>query len=136
MPTVVKCGECSTVLAEPSDTPLENRVPCPKCGSKVRSFAVGLEASIVATSDITGRVTRSAAINATTEITATPAEVTETLEDAGFDVQWLRLSEGGPWMVRVFDRAGKFIDGSIADNPEDAILAVSEKLVPPSEPTE
>jgi hypothetical protein len=32
--------------------------------------------------------------------------------------------------VRVFDREGEFIDGAMADDPQDAILAVSEKLIP------
>ena len=70
--------------------------------------------------------------------TARSSAVTETLEDAGFDLQWLRLSERGPWLVRVFDRQGDLIDVAEADDPQEAILAVSERLLPPSEidPTE
>ncbi|MGZ4347905.1 MAG: hypothetical protein ACXVFB_11980 [Gaiellaceae bacterium] len=66
---------------------------------------------------------------ATSEVSQ-PKVVIENLEDAGFDLQWLRMSEGGAWMVRVFDREGKFIDGSIQDDPSDALLAVAERLLP------
>jgi hypothetical protein len=45
-------------------------------------------------------------------------------------VSWVRLSEGGAWMVRVFERDGTFTDGAVADDPEDAILAVAERLLP------
>jgi hypothetical protein len=48
----------------------------------------------------------------------------------------LRLSEGGAWMVRVFDRQGTWIDGSIQDDPQEALLAVCERLLPPPKPSE
>jgi hypothetical protein len=65
----------------------------------------------------------------------TPAEavgVEGSLVEIGFSVEWWQLSPGGAWMVRVFDDQGKWIDGSIQDDPQDAILAVSERLLPPS----
>lgn len=39
-------------------------------------------------------------------------------------------------MIWVFDRQGTFIDGSIQDDPQDALLAVSERLLPPQKPSE
>ena len=52
------------------------------------------------------------------------------LEDAGFDVSWQRLSEGGAWLVLVHDREGNLVDGSMAGDPEEAILAVVDRLLP------
>jgi hypothetical protein len=128
MASITRCGNCQTVLAEPSDTPPEQRVPCPNCGSKVRIFEKNITATIVPRGDVV--------------VVATPAEARaegiapnvriDQLEDAGFDVRWLRLSEGGAWMVRVYDREGSYIDGSVQDDPQDALLAVSERLLPPS----
>jgi hypothetical protein len=51
------------------------------------------------------------------------------LREAGFSVSWWELSEGGPAMVRVF-KGDEYADGSIADDPQDAILAVIESLIP------
>ena len=131
--TVVRCGKCSTALAESQDVPPDDRSPCPECGSTTRTFdltgalvaGVGVSADVVAM--MSGATARSSA-------------VTETLEDAGFDLQWLRLSERGPWLVRVFDRQGDLIDVAEANDPRGrgATLAVSERLLPPSEidPTE
>ena len=65
-----------------------------------------------------------------------PTVVIGNLEDAGFDLKWLRLSSGGAWMLQVYDDQGTFIDGSIQDDPQDALLAVSERLLPPSDSSE
>ncbi len=54
----------------------------------------------------------------------------ELVTDAGFHLQWLRLSDGGAWMVRVYDEGGTFIDGSVQDDPGDALLALAERLLP------
>lgn len=86
--------------------------------------------TVVATGDVIVEATP-----ATLRLEADPPQVVIqerelVLEDAGYDVQWVRLSEGGAWLVRVFDRSGDFIDGAMADDPQDAILAVSEKLLP------
>jgi len=75
-------------------------------------------------------------ITATVVVTGVAEVVSAPLEDAGFDVQWLELSEGGGWMVRVFERQGTWIDGSIQDDPQEALLAVCERLLPPQKPSE
>jgi hypothetical protein len=59
-----------------------------------------------------------------------PTVIIAKLTDASYDLQWLRLSEGGAWMVRVYDSTGDFVDGSIADDPAEALLAVAERLLP------
>lgn len=35
---IAACGQCEKVLDEPSNTPIENRAPCPDCGSLSRCF--------------------------------------------------------------------------------------------------
>jgi hypothetical protein len=37
-----KCGNCGTPIAEPPDTPVEARQPCPGCGSTTRAFEATL----------------------------------------------------------------------------------------------
>ena len=130
MPGPVRCGNCSELLAEPSDLPEAQRRPCPHCGSKRRIFEKNIAAPVA--------VSVVVAVSAATARAGTgqPTVGIEKLEDAGFDVQWLELSEDGKWMVRVFDRQGTFIDGSIQDDPQDALLAVSERLLPPQKPSE
>jgi ribosomal protein S27E len=117
MRTVVQCAACKALLAEPPDIATGKRRPCPDCGSTARTFSASATVTL--------------GLNVTTS-----GVVTKRLEDAGFSVAWLRLSEGGAWMVRVFDRDGAWLDGAIADDPEEAILAVSERLLPRSEPAE
>jgi hypothetical protein len=128
---IVRCV-CNTLLAEPPNTPPEQRMKCPNCGSTARSFSITAEAGVYLVAGV------SAELSVTTARPTSPPPSVETLplEDAGFDVTWLRLSEGGAWMVRVFDRDGVFVDGGIADDPQDAILAVCERLLPGSEPAE
>jgi hypothetical protein len=128
MASVTRCGNCNTVLAEPSDTPPEKRVECPNCGSKVRIFEKNLTATVVASADVVV-----VAVPAEARASATPGQVRiDQLEDAGFDMQWLRLSEGGAWMLQVFDREGSYIAGSVQDDPQDALLAVSDQILPSS----
>jgi hypothetical protein len=38
----VACGGCGAPLSEATDTPVEKRVPCPKCGSTARHFSLHL----------------------------------------------------------------------------------------------
>ena len=52
------------------------------------------------------------------------------LADAEYSLQWLRLSDGGAWMLRVFDRSGITVDLAAADDPQEALLAVAERLLP------
>lgn len=36
--TIVKCAKCSRVLSDAPDVPVEQRQPCPSCGSTARAF--------------------------------------------------------------------------------------------------
>lgn len=47
------CGNCGETLTEPAKTPVEQRQPCPKCGSTCRNFSVELTASITASASVT-----------------------------------------------------------------------------------
>ncbi len=126
---VVRCADCLTMLAEPPNTPLERRIPCPECGSKARSYAIALTAALMMQPDMAQPGMAQPEIASEARVVSAEAS----LADAGLSLEWLRLSSGGAWMVRVYDRDGEFIDGSIQDDPQDAILAVSERLLPPSD---
>jgi len=128
--TVVRCGKCDTLLAEPPDTPSDDRIPCPKCGSTARSFVVGLEATVVAQPDVVVQAPPATATASAAEVSVRITGATAKTADAEFRLEWLRLSEGGAWMVRVYDEKGTFVAGSIQDDPQDAILAVAEQLAP------
>jgi hypothetical protein len=124
MANVVRCGNCLTLLAEPSDLPPEKRVSCPECGSRTRQFSVELTATAVTQADAfqPGMTQPDEAAEAERAGAA--------LGDAGYDLQWFELSPGGAWMVLVFDRERNWLDGSIQDDPADALLAVAERLLP------
>ena len=59
--------------------------------------------------------------------------VAQKLTDAAYSLQWLRLSDGGAWMVQVFDAAGEPVEISVQDDPQDALLAVAHRLLPDAE---
>jgi hypothetical protein len=42
----VKCGSCGQPLNERTDLPVEERRPCPSCGSVARAFAIELNADM------------------------------------------------------------------------------------------
>ncbi len=42
----VNCGKCGEELSEPTNVFLENRIPCPKCGSLSRSFFVTINETL------------------------------------------------------------------------------------------
>jgi DNA-directed RNA polymerase subunit RPC12/RpoP len=56
---VVRCGECGRKLDEPSSLPVEQRDPCPSCGSKSRQFEVHLTAVVRVAATIGREVRRS-----------------------------------------------------------------------------
>jgi hypothetical protein len=122
---VVRCSKCLTLLAEPPNTPPEKRVPCPKCGGALaRTYAITLSARVV-----TDVVTQPPPAEATASAPTAEVAVAK-LADAHYSLQWLRLSGGGAWMLRVFDPDGDFRDGAISDDPQEALLGVAERLLP------
>lgn len=134
---VVRCASCLSLLAEPPNTPPEHRIPCPNCGSTARNYAITLSASIVPQADLVIQVSpatvRLGAPAPQIEVVK-PEIVIGNLDDAGFALRWLKLSEGGAWMLRAFDQKGTYVAGTVQDNPQDALLAIAEELLPPSQP--
>src|SRR5215207_7883699 len=53
--TVVTCGQCGTVLDEPSSTLIEKREPCPDCGSTGRHVGKGITAEVPVQSGVRGK---------------------------------------------------------------------------------
>ena len=47
------CGNCGERLNEPPSTAVEQRQPCPKCGSTRRNFSVELTASVTVSASVT-----------------------------------------------------------------------------------
>jgi len=45
---LVECGACGTALEEDPSLAVENRIPCPHCGSKTRLFHVTINGKVVA----------------------------------------------------------------------------------------
>ncbi|HEY8844896.1 MAG TPA: hypothetical protein VIM23_13430 [Gaiellaceae bacterium] len=48
----VRCGQCRTILEEPPNVPRDERLPCPKCGSRTRLYSQPLEARVTATATL------------------------------------------------------------------------------------
>ncbi len=40
---LVACGSCGVPIDESADVPIEDRMPCPQCGSTAREFSVRLK---------------------------------------------------------------------------------------------
>jgi hypothetical protein len=76
----------------------------------------------------------SISLSETVEIVSSPAAVAAQtqLRTHGRHLRWTEPTEpGGAWMLEVFDAEGKLIDGGMGDDPEDALLEVAERLLPP-----
>ena len=70
------------------------------------------------------------AVVATAPLPEQAEAVAEKLADATYSLQWHRLTEDGAWMLFVFNEEGEFVDISVAFEPQDALLAVAERLLP------
>ena len=65
-----------------------------------------------------------------------PAHVTDALPpEWRCSLEYVQLSERGAWMVRAFDGSGDLVDVAVQDDPQDALLAVADRLVPPPDKT-
>jgi hypothetical protein len=68
------------------------------------------------------------------EVVVSPAAVAAQtrLRTHGRHLRWTELPEpSGAWMLEVLDAEGKLIDGGMGDDPEEALLEVAERLLPP-----
>ena len=45
-------------------------------------------------------------------------------------LQWFAL-ENGHWLLHVLNDRGEVVEGGIGDDPEEALLEVYERLIPP-----
>jgi hypothetical protein len=71
------------------------------------------------------------ALSASVILTGEEAKSAERkLEEAYYRIHWQRLSKGGAWLLGVYNEAGELADVSAADDPQDALLAVAERLLP------
>jgi hypothetical protein len=124
VPTVT-CGNCGRLLDERSDIPAEERLRCPVCGSRARVFtATGGVASAVAIAATPSTVVEDIPANQAPEAEALRGLYQVTLE-------WHSL-EGGLCWLRVLNVYGEYVEGGVGDSPEDALLEVYERLIPPT----
>jgi hypothetical protein len=54
----VKCGQCQQPLDERSDLPIDERQPCPNCGSTTRTFEAKVEGRVTLTGSVDARIIR------------------------------------------------------------------------------
>jgi hypothetical protein len=131
----VACKECGTPLDEPSDTPIDDRDGCPKCGSMARAFAVGNDldqrsAMTSAADDLTIHVpTATARTGQPERIRRFPADAV-TVADHTYTVT-LTQTPGGAWIAQVYSEAGTQIDMTVQGAAEDALLTVIDAMIPP-----
>ncbi len=87
--------------------------------------------------ELAATVTGRATVTAELRVIQTPESAThetQRLEEIGFRVVWLRsVPDDGGFVLRVYDDEGNLIDGGVGDDPQDAILEVAERLLPPSD---
>lgn len=57
----VACANCGTLLGEDKNAAADKRIPCPKCGSKSRTFSVTLSSRLTATASVSAVIVASAA---------------------------------------------------------------------------
>jgi hypothetical protein len=122
----VACGNCGRQLDERTDLPVEERQPCPVCGSTARSFSVTVTAA-VGVASVMGAVAHVGNVPAadqTPEAEAIRGRYRATLD-------WYKL-EDGHWMLHVLNERGEVVEGGIGDDTEEALLEVYERLIPPS----
>ncbi len=140
--TQTLCGECGLVLDGPSNHPIDDRTPCPDCGSTTRKVRVLLKSSITATSTVEARLSQVVPVKPARENeTAMPIGIVQgsasglpvkdlpaefIAECLSAHVNILEPDENGQWPVEVgaFGVVGRLVVGSL----DDAILEVAEWL--------
>lgn len=103
-------------------------MPCRHCGAMHRTFEVGLSADVVVGAP--PAIASAHAPAPTVEITPSMERILDGLADLRISLRWLQLSPSGAWLVQVVDQAGNLIDMAAADDPQDALLSVAERLLP------
>jgi|SRR5687767_3664930 hypothetical protein len=126
---LVQCRECGTKLAEPPNTPLADRQPCPNCGSARRQYAIGLEAVLSVTSALWAEGVVARGVNALkSDPRLTP------IKQIGRRIVWHEPTEGSTeWLTEVYDDNDRLLGAGAGDNTEDALLDLAEHLQPPKD---
>lgn len=108
--------------------PAEQREPCPVCGSTIREFrdsgTLGVRVTVSAVA--LGKRTPVEGVEADQRL---EAETIRGRYRATLD--WYVLSNG-VWMLQVLNERGEVVEGGLGDNPDDAVLEVYERLIPPT----
>lgn len=121
----VSCGECGQSLDEPSDTPVDQRQPCPNCGSKARSVAILLTANV---SMVGGASATLTVVHAVDALVAQPA-VREVIKTRELTVRVHEPHRDAPgYVVELLDENGQLLGAATADDATDACLAVAMEM--------
>jgi hypothetical protein len=123
----VACGNCSRLLEERSDISLDERQPCPVCGSTSRAFSLEASAGVYAVSGFEATLVPSEAVSADEAPIAT--EIRGIFEAT---LRWHKLT-GDAWMVQVVNSNGEIVEGGLGDNAEEALLEIYERVIPPTD---
>ena len=142
----ITCAQCGTAFDESADTPLQNRAPCPNCGSVNRTIHVTGVAAVAMTATATLTVGRpqtaeaSGFVHDATVKTATTeskeASVTSLgLPTRAYDIRISSLETGSEsCLVEVFDEGGTLLVSGGGTNEVDALLEVILYMLPQHHP--
>jgi predicted RNA-binding Zn-ribbon protein involved in translation (DUF1610 family) len=116
----VRCSECGTTIEESPGTRVEERQPCPNCGSTIRTIRVvgGVVARVVA-----------GGIGKVIPAPSAAACETQRLQEIGRLVTWYVYPDG-QHLILVHDDEGNLLDAGGGDDPVDSILKVAQRLLP------
>jgi hypothetical protein len=112
--------------SERSDIPIAERAPCPVCGSTSRAFALALGSGVYAISGMSATLVPGE--NVPADQTPAADELRGVFEAT---LRWQTLGDN-LWMIQVLNADGEVVEGGIGDNPEEALLEVYERVIPPT----
>jgi hypothetical protein len=145
----VNCRECGApIINEASDVPFDQRGECPECGSRSRSFVVGLEDQGLAHDDglasVQGQPGDPVTVAAPVAGGAAGATAGAPVPRPGLSpadsvivadhtfILTCTQTPGGVWLALVYDQDGALVELSPQDEVTDALLSVIEDLIPPA----
>jgi hypothetical protein len=126
----VFCGNCGRELDFGSQSADAERKPCPVCGSTERDFRKSGGATVgrrLVTASVAIPIESLRGVKTTRSTTERAAAIRGRYRAT---LQWHRL-EDGLWLLQVLNEDGDVVEGGIGDDPDEALLEVYERLVPP-----
>lgn len=126
----IQCINGHEIEGETPDTPIENRRPCPKCGTTARTFSM----SVIGTMDA---VLSPAPIRV--DLSFPPPSVGELVEQVAAlhtDITLRCYEPSGPngsWTIQAFDTDGETIAMTEQFEWDDAALSILDQLKPPQD---